>query len=37
MKIEYTYIFRFSITQLPPIVKSTDSGGGIGYVPPFIA
>jgi hypothetical protein len=32
MKIGYTHIFKFSITQYP-VVKSTDFGGGISYVP----
>ena len=32
MKIGYTHIFRLSTTQYP-IVKSTESGGGFGYVP----
>jgi hypothetical protein len=31
MKIGYTHIFKFSTTQYP-VVKSTDSGGGIAYV-----
>ena len=32
MKIGDTHIFKFSITQYP-VVKSTDFGGGISYVP----
>ena len=31
MKIGYTHIFRLFTTQYP-IVKSTDPGGGFGYV-----
>ena len=32
MKIGHMHIFKFSTTNIP-VVKSTDSGGGIGYVP----
>ena len=32
MKIGYTHIFKFSSTQYP-VVKSTDFGRGISYVP----
>ena len=32
MKIGYTHIFKFSTTKIT-VVKSTDSGGGISYVP----
>jgi len=32
MKIGYTHIFKFSATQYP-VVKSTDSGEGVSYVP----
>jgi hypothetical protein len=31
MKIGYTHIFK--ILYHNPAVKSTDSGGGVGYVP----